>query len=139
MRAILAPAKTTVTNEFIEMADRIHKAWLKVNATNTSGTQHPIPSLTQRTEQHRVMEEAFDRIGRVLERLTTLSIDQRRRPRSISRFRRIRPRSCSRDVNAGYDDDGSASHRIFVIDKYTSTSFLIDTDADVCVYPRSKL
>jgi hypothetical protein len=42
-------------------------------------------------------------------------------------------------INAAYGDDGSTSHHIFVIDINTNTSFLIDTHADVCVYPRSKI
>jgi hypothetical protein len=36
-------------------------------------------------------------------------------------------------------NDGSTSRRIFVTDVSTKTSFLIDTGADVCVYPRSKI
>jgi hypothetical protein len=42
-------------------------------------------------------------------------------------------------VNAVYDDDSSVSRRIFVTDKRTKTSFLVDMGADVCMYPRSKL
>jgi hypothetical protein len=42
-------------------------------------------------------------------------------------------------VNAAYGNDGSTAHRIFVTDVSTKTSFLIDTGADVCVYPRSKI
>jgi predicted aspartyl protease len=42
-------------------------------------------------------------------------------------------------VNAAYDDDGTISRRIFVTDRRTKISFLVDTGADVCVYPRSKL
>ena len=36
------------------------------------------------------------------------------------------------------DDDGLGSRRIFVTDKATLISFLMDTDADISVYPRSK-
>jgi hypothetical protein len=42
-------------------------------------------------------------------------------------------------VNAAYDNDGSVCRCIFVTEKYTKTSFLIDSGADVCVYQRSKL
>jgi hypothetical protein len=42
-------------------------------------------------------------------------------------------------VNAAYDDDSSVSRCIFLTDKRMKTSFLADTGADVCVYPRSKL
>ena len=37
------------------------------------------------------------------------------------------------------DDDGMGSRRIFVTDKATLTSFLVDTGADISVYPRSKI
>ena len=37
------------------------------------------------------------------------------------------------------DDDGLGSRRIFVTDQRTKTSFLVDTGADISVYPRSKL
>jgi hypothetical protein len=42
-------------------------------------------------------------------------------------------------VDAAYGNDYLSSRRIFVTDVETNTSFLIDTGADVCVYPRSKL
>jgi hypothetical protein len=42
-------------------------------------------------------------------------------------------------VDAAYCNDDSSSRRIFVTDVETNTSFLINTGADVCVYPRSKL
>jgi hypothetical protein len=42
-------------------------------------------------------------------------------------------------VDAAYGNDESSSRRIFVTDIETNTSFLIETGADVCVYPRSKL
>jgi hypothetical protein len=42
-------------------------------------------------------------------------------------------------VNVAYGNDDSTSRRIFVTDVSTKTSFLIDTGADVCVYPRSKI
>ena len=37
------------------------------------------------------------------------------------------------------NDDGLASHRIFVMDRYSKISFLVDTGADICVYPRNKI
>jgi hypothetical protein len=37
-------------------------------------------------------------------------------------------------VNATYDND-SVSLRIFVIDRRTRISFLVDTGADMCMYP----
>jgi hypothetical protein len=42
-------------------------------------------------------------------------------------------------LNAAYDDGNTVSLRIFVTDKRTKISFLVDMDAEVCVYPRSKL
>jgi hypothetical protein len=42
-------------------------------------------------------------------------------------------------VNAAHGNDDSTSRRIYVKDVSTKTSFLIDTGADVCVYPRSKI
>jgi hypothetical protein len=36
-------------------------------------------------------------------------------------------------------DDGSGSGRIFVTDRTSRISFLVDTGADLCVYLRSKL
>lgn len=41
-------------------------------------------------------------------------------------------------VNAACDD-GFVSRRIFVIDRSSRISFLVDTDADPCVYPRNRL
>lgn len=41
-------------------------------------------------------------------------------------------------VNVAYDD-GLGTRRIFVSDKRTNISFLVDTDADTCVYPRNKV
>lgn len=41
-------------------------------------------------------------------------------------------------MNAALDDD-SGSRRIFVTDRRTKISFLVDTGADVCVYPRNRL
>ena len=41
-------------------------------------------------------------------------------------------------VNAVYDD-GLGTHRIFVRDKRTNISFLMDTGADTCVYTRNKV
>ena len=37
------------------------------------------------------------------------------------------------------DDDGMGSRRIFIVDQRTKTSFLVDTGADISVYPRSRL
>lgn len=37
------------------------------------------------------------------------------------------------------DDDGLGSRRIFVTDKRTKISFLVDIGADISVYPRSKI
>lgn len=36
-------------------------------------------------------------------------------------------------------DDGSVSHRIFVTDRSSRISFLVDTAADLCVYPGNRL
>jgi len=36
-------------------------------------------------------------------------------------------------------DDGSISRRIYVSDKNSEIQFLVDTGADLCVYPRSRL
>ena len=36
-------------------------------------------------------------------------------------------------------DDGLRSRRIFVFDKNTRISYLLDTGADICVYPISKI
>ena len=35
--------------------------------------------------------------------------------------------------------DGSSSRRVFIADKNTKISYLIDTGADVCIYPRSRV
>ena len=37
------------------------------------------------------------------------------------------------------DHDGLGSRRIFIVDQRTKTSFLVDTGADISVYPRSRL
>jgi hypothetical protein len=36
-------------------------------------------------------------------------------------------------------DDGSGSRRIFVTDRTSRICFLVDTGADLCLYPRNKL
>jgi hypothetical protein len=41
-------------------------------------------------------------------------------------------------VNAAHDD-GLKTRRIFVKDIVTRISYLVDTGADTCVYPRSKI
>ena len=41
-------------------------------------------------------------------------------------------------INAA-EFDGSKSGRIFVTDKYTKAQFLVDTGADLCAFPRSRI
>jgi hypothetical protein len=87
--------------------------------------------------------------------------NQQRRSRSSWRFRKPRARSNSRtrEQHPGWcyyhqiyqararkcrapctwKQGNSSSRRIFVTDVKMNTSFLIDTGADICVYPRSKL
>lgn len=36
-------------------------------------------------------------------------------------------------------EDGSMSRRIFITDRRTKVAFLVDTGADLCVYPRNRV
>jgi hypothetical protein len=132
-----------------------------VSATNISGTK--------RTDQHHGTKEArLDRTERVLKQLATMifgedpgqhseNLNHGQILRTVSntqtgaittrRTRLERRNACTWNrgkpqqtpVNAACGNDGSTSRRIFVTDLSTKTSFLVDTSADVCVYPQRKI
>jgi hypothetical protein len=128
--------------------------------TNASATQRGI---------HRALDQLLDENKRLWAQINAMSSDYRRRPRSGSSRRRSSSREKEQQTGLcfyyrifkAYEempillqlepgkreqlsvkaacDDGSVSRRIYVIDRSTRISFLVDTGTDVCVYPRNKL
>ncbi|XP_051156384.1 uncharacterized protein LOC127278627, partial [Leptopilina boulardi] len=123
---VLAASNIADINALVDTADRVHE--IPRNAGRIAEINKDNDLVNWKEEIKKLREE-----------ISALSVGRARKSNKVSRSmcmeigKRIEP-----SINAA-SGGGFLSRRIFISDRNSSDLFLIDTGADLCVYPRQKV